>query len=45
MNLDSKGGVRAAQILAVLAVLAVIGGLVYGAIELLHFVETINRLD
>jgi hypothetical protein len=46
MNLNSKGGVRAAQILALIVVgVVVVGGLVWGAVEVLRLVEIVGRLD
>lgn len=44
MNLDSKGGVRAAFILAGLAILAVIAFL-YGLDHWLHFAKFLGELD
>jgi len=45
MNLDSKGGVLAAQILALLIVVLLIGGLVYGVYEFLHWARILGQLD
>ncbi len=45
MNLNSKGGVRAAQILAVLVVVLLIAGVVYGVYEFLHWAKILGQLD
>lgn len=45
MNLDSKGGVRAAQVFALLVVVLLIAGVVYGIYEFLHWVKILGELD
>jgi len=45
MNLDSKGGVRAAQLVALIIVVLLIGGVIYGVYEFLHWVKILGELD
>jgi len=45
MSLNSEGGKRSAQLLVLLLIVVLIGALVYGVYEFLHWARILGQLD